>query len=84
MPDEPTLGEALRRLDKIEQRIDSRLVSLGTYSAERKHDQDAVTVLDRRTAKLESRIDWAYRAAVTGIVMPVVVGVMLFLLLRSR
>lgn len=86
MPDEPTLGEALRRLDRIE----ARMVNRESYSAERIHDRDEVAALRTSIAelrvevgKIADGISRAFRVAVTGVIMPIIVGVVLWVLTRS-
>lgn len=86
MPDEPpTLGEILRRLDRVERRQDERLVSLNAYQSDRTHDREQVTdlkdSLTERIKDLEESMKWAWRAAVTGIILPLVLAITVFLLL---
>ena len=88
---DPTLGEAHRRIDRIETRLDSRLVSLSTYQAEHNADRETITRLradltdDLQNLRLDlqavqERLTWAWRAAVTGVILPLVItfGVLLF------
>lgn len=86
MPDEPTLGEALRRLDRIEE----RMVNRDSYAAERTHDRDEVTALRTSIAELRAEvrdiatgISRALRVAVTGVVMPIIVGIVLWVLTKT-
>lgn len=91
MPDEPGLGEAHRRLDRIQTRIDNHFVSLSTYRAERSGDRELIakmhSAVDKEIADLrldlqsiEERLTWAWRAAVTGVILPLVIslGVLIF------
>lgn len=67
-----TLAEAFRELDRITRHCSERSaqhVHIDTYAAHREADL-------RRITLLEDRLQWAWRAAITGLVMPVVVGLM--------
>lgn len=81
MPDsERTLGEAFRELARLEQSCERRAdahVHRDTYEAHREADR-------RRITALEERMTWAWRAAITGIVLPIVVGLVLAVLLYGR
>jgi hypothetical protein len=69
---EPTLGELVRRQERLEMRLDERVVSLSTYRAEREADQARVKALETELARLSERLTWAYRLAATAIVSVVV------------
>jgi hypothetical protein len=91
---QPTLGEAHRRLDRVETRLDSRVVSLNTYRAERDADREAIRLtrldLDRELSDLRrdlnaltDRITWAWRAAITSLALPAIIGIGLLMFQRS-
>ena len=77
MPDAPTAWEMQRRLDDLARRLDERTVTLSTYQAERKHDRDEVKTLRDDLVKMAERVTWAWRAAITGILLPIIVSVLL-------
>lgn len=91
MIDEPNVGEAHRRIDRLEARLDGRVVSLNTYQAEQGATRAAIANthadLGREIAelradlsKIEERLTWAWRAAVTGVLLPLIltVGLLIF------
>lgn len=80
MPDEPSLGEAHRRIDRLEVRLDTRTVSLNTYRAEREADRARVADLEQDLAKMSERLTWAWRAALTGVLLPIILTVALLVL----
>lgn len=98
MPDEPTVGELWRRLDRIDARLDGRIVWLNTYQAERSHDRDEVAILRREMTQLHTdlgveiaelrtdvrgisdRISTTFRLAATGVLAPIIVGIVLWLI----
>jgi septal ring factor EnvC (AmiA/AmiB activator) len=69
---EPTLGELVRRQERLEMRLDERVVSLSTYRAEREADQSRVKALEIELTRLSERLTWAYRLAATAILTAVV------------
>ncbi|HTF53602.1 MAG TPA: hypothetical protein VK735_39670 [Pseudonocardia sp.] len=93
MPDEPTIGELSRRLDRFEERYgaerrsaDARHLDAQVYVAERNHLQaqlmdnaadlaSAVERLQRQVDDLKGRLTWAWRAALTGLVFPILVAI---------
>ena len=77
MPDEPSLGEAHRRIDRLEVWRDSRTVSLTTYQAEREADRREVSDLRDDLIKMAERVTWAWRAAITGVLLPIIVSILL-------
>lgn len=97
MPDEPTLGEVSRRLDRIDEWRTERAVSLSTYLAERTHDRDEVSQLRRELVDFRSEISnlrhevkavsdgvaRTFRLATTGVLSPIIVGIVLWLITRT-
>jgi hypothetical protein len=91
MVDDPTPAELWRRLLRVEDRLDGRVVGLNTYLAERTADRSdvadlaaAITALelrmekrqdaaDKRQDAADARLTWVLRAAVTGILLPLVI-----------
>ena len=72
MTDEPTLGEAHRRIDRVETRLDLRVVTLDAYRAERDADKEQIRAVTNELAAMAERLRWAWRAAVTGVILPFV------------
>lgn len=71
---EPTLGEAHRRIDDTNHRLDQR-VTVVAYEIARAADRGEVAALREDVKALDSRLTWAWRIAVTGVVLPVIVMV---------
>lgn len=86
MPDEITLGELSRRLERFEQRHDRQMADMDNrcnqrasahvdtqlYAAEKLHLADQIADLHADVKALEARMTWAWRAAMTGLIFPVV------------
>lgn len=71
MPDEPTLGELGRRLERIELQLQSlQYVSRETYLLQ-------ITALVERVEVLENRSAFYARALVTSVIFPVLVAVII-------
>jgi hypothetical protein len=75
VPDAPSAWELQRRLDEMQRRLDERVVYLNTYQAERKADQDVVADLREDLRGISDRLTWAWRIALTGIILPVAVTI---------
>lgn len=78
MSDE-TLGELSRRLDRFEQRhqreresADVRHLDVKVYLAERDAMQKQLTEIAASVKALDSKYSWALRAAVTGLLFPLI------------
>jgi multidrug resistance efflux pump len=74
-----TLGELSRRLDRFEARhererasADVRHLDASVYIAERNALQIQISDLAADVKSLEARMTWAWRAAMTGIIFPIV------------
>lgn len=94
MTEPESLGELARRFDRFEGAVNLNLrderatreqqlqmvVKEHVYLAHRVADRDDVAKLDRRQDKLEDRLSWAWRTAITGVLLPLVVAVVYALL----
>lgn len=86
MPDDPTLGELLRRQNRLEEQVDRRFseqdsrcttrasthVDSALYAANHAHLVNRIDELVKANKDLADRMTWAFRAAVTGLIFPVV------------
>jgi hypothetical protein len=75
-----TLGELSRRLTRFEERhqreresADLRHLDAKVYFAEREAMREQIAKQGRAIETLETRYSWALRAAVTGILFPLIV-----------
>jgi hypothetical protein len=75
VPDEPSAWELQRRLDEMQTRLNDRVVSLNTYRAEREHDRDEVKDLREDLRTISDRLTWAWRIALTGVILPIAVTI---------
>lgn len=80
MSSDETLGELSRRLTRFEERhqreresADARHLDAKVYLAQRDALQQQVNGLQGDIKALEARMTWAWRAAMTGIIFPIVV-----------
>lgn len=94
MSDPETLGELARRFDRFEASINlnmrderatreqqlAMVVKEHVYLAHRSADQADVAGLDKRQDRLEERLTWAWRTAITGVLLPLVVLIVYALL----
>lgn len=75
MPDEPTTGEIMRRLERFESRMDARindLVAANVYDRDYKH-------LEARISAVEEGLRW-FRRQVLAAVIPAVVSAIVVIL----
>lgn len=83
MSDDPTPGELSRRLDRAEadcERRAARHVDSDLYAAERRSTDIQLADLRADLSQMEDRLRWAWRTAITSLVAPVVVGIVLAVL----
>ena len=80
---EPTLGEIaedlrdlMRSVDRLTETVERTYVRLDVYRAEQ-------TGIVERVRRMEDRLTWVGRAAVTGLLLPILVAVILALILTG-
>lgn len=87
MSEPETLGELARSFDRFEKAINlnlrderatreqqlEKVVKESVYLAHRSADQADVADLDKRQDRFDERLTWAWRAAITGVLLPLVV-----------
>jgi hypothetical protein len=95
MPDEITMGELARRLDGFEKRNEDAFRTLNnrfdtlqfvhrdTYVVEMAAMDERIKVQRGRIDDIEERNRWLVRALATAFLMPLLVGVFLFLVLQQ-
>jgi hypothetical protein len=80
MPDnDPTLGELMRRLDRMERSIDARLDSL---VAAQVYDRD-LAVLRGRIDTVEESMRWLRRQIISAVI-PIIVGAVVLVIASGR
>lgn len=86
MPDEPTLGELYRRQDRLEAQVERRFSEQDTrcttraathvdaqlYAAEKAHLVNRIDELQTDVKAMEARMTWMARAAITGLIFPII------------
>lgn len=95
VPDEITLGEIARRMDRMEQRMEQgfqnatqqieslAFVSKDTYEVQMRALNERLGTVDKRQDASEESRRWMVRALVTSLLLPVVVAVILALALTQ-
>jgi hypothetical protein len=71
---EPGIGEAHRRIDEANRRIDARVTQVA-HELARTHDRAEVADVREDVKQLRDSLVWAWRTAITGVVLPVLVSV---------